>query len=73
MDALARRSGRHPQARSRILPRVNEAVNEEWISDKTRHVVDGLRTQHSTANISGRAAATRRRWGSVRGHRRRGS
>src|SRR5215470_8562469 len=29
----------------RILPRVNESVNEEWISDKTRHVVDGLRTQ----------------------------
>jgi NADH-quinone oxidoreductase subunit G len=29
----------------RILPRVNEAVNEEWISDKTRHVADGLRTQ----------------------------
>ncbi len=29
----------------RILPRVNEAVNEEWISDKTRHVVDGLRAQ----------------------------
>src|SRR5437588_10549557 len=29
----------------RILPRVNEEVNEEWISDKTRHVVDGLRTQ----------------------------
>src|SRR5947207_1339165 len=29
----------------RILPRVNEAVNEEWISDKTRHAVDGLRTQ----------------------------
>src|SRR5499425_823197 len=29
----------------RILPRVSEAVNEEWISDKTRHVVDGLRTQ----------------------------
>jgi NADH-quinone oxidoreductase subunit G len=29
----------------RILPRVNEAVNEEWISDKTRHVVDGLRVQ----------------------------
>ena len=29
----------------RILPRVNEAVNEEWISDKTRHIVDGLRTQ----------------------------
>ena len=29
----------------RILPRLNEAVNEEWISDKTRHVVDGLRVQ----------------------------
>jgi NADH-quinone oxidoreductase subunit G len=29
----------------RILPRTNEAVNEEWISDKTRHVWDGLRTQ----------------------------
>lgn len=29
----------------RILPRVNEAVNEEWISDKTRHVWDGLKTQ----------------------------
>jgi NADH-quinone oxidoreductase subunit G len=29
----------------RILPRVNEAVNEEWITDKARHVVDGLRLQ----------------------------
>src|SRR5665213_2784489 len=29
----------------RILPRTNDAVNEEWISDKTRHIVDGLRTQ----------------------------
>ncbi|TKT73450.1 NADH-quinone oxidoreductase subunit G [Afipia massiliensis] len=29
----------------RILPRINENVNEEWISDKTRHIVDGLRTQ----------------------------
>jgi NADH-quinone oxidoreductase subunit G len=29
----------------RILPRQNDEVNEEWISDKTRHVVDGLRTQ----------------------------
>ena len=26
----------------RILPRLNEDINEEWISDKTRHVVDGL-------------------------------
>ncbi len=29
----------------RILPRVNEAINEEWISDKTRYVVDGLKAQ----------------------------
>ena len=29
----------------RIMPRINEAVNEEWISDKTRFVWDGLRTQ----------------------------
>ena len=29
----------------RILPRNNDAVNEEWISDKTRHIADGLRTQ----------------------------
>jgi NADH-quinone oxidoreductase subunit G len=27
----------------RILPRLNDAVNEEWISDKTRQVVDGLK------------------------------
>jgi NADH-quinone oxidoreductase subunit G len=29
----------------RILPRSNDDINEEWISDKTRHVVDGLRAQ----------------------------
>ena len=29
----------------RILPRNNDAVNEEWISDKTRHVCDGLKSQ----------------------------
>jgi NADH-quinone oxidoreductase subunit G len=29
----------------RILPRENDDVNEEWISDKTRFVWDGLRTQ----------------------------
>jgi len=26
----------------RCLPRVNEDVNEEWASDKTRHAIDGL-------------------------------
>ncbi|MCH7936621.1 MAG: NADH-quinone oxidoreductase subunit G, partial [Proteobacteria bacterium] len=29
----------------RILPRLNEDVNEEWISDKTRFACDGLRRQ----------------------------
>ena len=29
----------------RILPRLNEQVNEEWISDKTRFIWDGLRSQ----------------------------
>ncbi|GEO13594.1 NADH-quinone oxidoreductase subunit NuoG [Microvirga aerophila] len=29
----------------RILPRVNEDVNEEWITDKARQIVDGLRLQ----------------------------
>ena len=29
----------------RVLPRLNEEINEEWISDKTRWAVDGLRRQ----------------------------
>jgi NADH-quinone oxidoreductase subunit G len=29
----------------RVLPRLNEDVNEEWISDKTRFACDGLRRQ----------------------------
>ena len=29
----------------RILPRLNEDVNEEWISDKTRFIWDGLKSQ----------------------------
>jgi len=29
----------------RILPRLNEEINEEWISDKTRFVWDGLKRQ----------------------------
>jgi NADH-quinone oxidoreductase subunit G len=29
----------------RILPRINDAVNEEWISDKTRQIVDGLKAR----------------------------
>jgi len=29
----------------RVLPRLNDDLNEEWISDKTRHAIDGLRYQ----------------------------
>lgn len=32
----------------RILPRMNEDVNEEWISDKTRFAYDGLKRQRLT-------------------------
>ncbi|MBL8773667.1 MAG: NADH-quinone oxidoreductase subunit G [Phenylobacterium sp.] len=47
MDALGsaiRVDARGP-AVLRVLPRINEAVNEEWISDKTRYAVDGLSRQ----------------------------
>jgi NADH-quinone oxidoreductase subunit G len=27
----------------RVMPRLNEDVNEEWISDKTRYAIDGLK------------------------------
>ncbi len=26
----------------RVLPRINDAVNEEWLSDKSRYAIDGL-------------------------------
>ena len=29
----------------RVLPRINEDINEEWISDKTRYSCDGLKNQ----------------------------
>ena len=47
MDALGSAIRINSRGREvvRILPRVNEAINEEWISDKTRHIVDGLKTQ----------------------------
>merc|ERR1740131_586803 len=32
----------------RIMPRMNEDVNEEWISDKTRFACDGLKRQRLT-------------------------
>jgi NADH-quinone oxidoreductase subunit G len=47
MDAVGsniRVDARGPEV-MRILPRLHEDVNEEWISDKTRHIVDGLKRQ----------------------------
>ena len=35
----------------RILPRLNENVNEEWIDDKTRFACDGLYTQRLTTPL----------------------
>merc|ERR1719295_38116 len=32
----------------RILPRANDDINEEWISDKTRFAYDGLKRQRLT-------------------------
>lgn len=29
----------------RVLPRLNESINEEWISDRTRYAYDGLKMQ----------------------------
>ncbi len=47
MDAVGsaiRVDARGPEV-MRVLPRVNEDINEEWISDKTRYVADGLMRQ----------------------------
>lgn len=33
----------------RILPRINEDINEEWLSDKSRFACDGLKRQRLTA------------------------
>ena len=47
MDAVGsniRIDARGPEV-LRVLPRLHEDVNEEWISDKTRFAVDGLKRQ----------------------------
>lgn len=47
MDALGANIVVHQRAGDvmRILPRVNEGINEEWIDDRTRFSYDGLRRQ----------------------------
>lgn len=41
----------------RILPRLNDDVNEEWINDKTRFACDGLKTQRLTTPLIRREGA----------------
>lgn len=36
----------------RVLPRLNEDINEEWINDKTRFACDGLKRQRLTAPMA---------------------
>ena len=51
---------RGPQV-MRILPRINEDVNEEWISDKTRHHADALvrnRLDRPWVRVEGKLQAT---------------
>ena len=47
MDAVGSASALDSRGREvlRILPRVNDDVNEEWLADKSRYAVDGLRRQ----------------------------
>jgi NADH dehydrogenase (ubiquinone) Fe-S protein 1 len=47
MDSLGSNIDVHTRGSDtmRILPRLNDEVNEEWISDKSRHAFDGLRKQ----------------------------
>jgi NADH-quinone oxidoreductase subunit G len=61
MDALGsaiRVDARGP-AVLRVLPRVNDEINEEWISDKTRYACDGLarqRLDQPMIRVAGRLA-----------------
>uniref|UniRef100_A0A7S3CKU0 NADH-ubiquinone oxidoreductase 75 kDa subunit, mitochondrial n=1 Tax=Strombidium rassoulzadegani TaxID=1082188 RepID=A0A7S3CKU0_9SPIT len=54
MDPLCAPTEAHTRGSDllRILPRVNEEVNEEWISDKARHAFDGLKTQRLTVPMA---------------------
>jgi NADH dehydrogenase/NADH:ubiquinone oxidoreductase subunit G len=45
MDGLGANIDAHTRGYNwlRILPRANEEINKEWISDKSRHAFDGLK------------------------------
>ncbi|MGI4944088.1 MAG: NADH-quinone oxidoreductase subunit NuoG, partial [Janthinobacterium lividum] len=42
LGAAIRVDARGPEV-LRILPRINDAVNEEWLGDKSRHATDGMK------------------------------
>jgi NADH-quinone oxidoreductase subunit G len=44
MGANIRADSRGPEV-MRVLPRTNDAINEEWLTDKSRYAVDGLTRQ----------------------------
>lgn len=54
MDAMGANIDAHTRGSDllRILPRINEEVNEEWISDKSRHAFDGLKKQRLIVPMS---------------------
>ena len=54
MDGLGAKIDAHTRGSDllRISPRVNEEVNEEWISDKSRHAFDGLKKQRLTIPLA---------------------
>jgi len=56
MDCLGSNTDLHTRGSDllRILPRVNEEVNEEWISDKARHAFDGLKKQRLNVPLARR-------------------
>jgi len=50
MDAVGSNINLHTRGGEvmRVIPRLNEDINEEWISDKTRFAYDGLKRQRLT-------------------------
>jgi NADH-quinone oxidoreductase subunit G len=46
----------------RVLPRIHEAINEEWISDKTRYAIDGLVRRRLDRPYIGRDAKREADW-----------
>ena len=50
----------------RVLPRLNEEINEEWISDKTRYACDGLLNQRlDTPYVKNEGRLVKSNWDDV--------